>query len=485
MIPHRVVIATLIVTLLSGCFTLGPDYRRQTIDTPDAWPAPTSAALVPEEWWRDYRDPALDALIQEALGHNADLRLAIARVDEARASLGVARADQWPGVSANGSASRTRASEDTALSVTPGTDPIYNNVRATLDASYEIDFWGKYRRATEAARAELLATQFNRDAVRLALIAEVSRGYFNLRALDAQVAITKRTVSSRVASLALQRKRFESGVASELELRQVEAETAAAQALLPALETQLARQETALSVLLGRSPRAIVGSAPERGAAIEALTVPPAVPAGLPSDLLEHRPDLQQAEQQLIAANARIGQAKAAYFPSISLTGLLGGESTKLIDLFTAPARIWQVSGSAAQTVFDAGRTGSRVKAAKAREQQALAQYQSAIQNAFRDTLDALVAQRKARETLDAEQARVAALQRALDLARLRYQNGVSSQLDVLDAERGLLAAKLNRIEAQRAQLAATADLFKALGGGWESDHRSVEQTASAVGAGG
>jgi len=484
MMPHHVVISTLIATLLSGCFTLGPDYRRQAIDTPDAWPTPTTAGSVPAEWWRGYHDPTLEAMIDEALVHNADLRLAIARVDEARASLGVARADQWPGVSANGSASRNRASEDSALAL-PGTDPIYNNVRATLDASYEIDFWGKYRRATEAARAELLATQFNRDAVRLALIAEVSRGYFNLRSLDAQVAITRRTVSTRQASLALQRQRFESGVASELELRQVEAETAAAQALLPALENQLARQETALSVLLGRSPRAIVGSAPERGAAIEALTVPPAVPAGLPSDLLEHRPDLRQAEQQLIAANARIGQAKAAYFPSITLTGLLGGESTKLVDLFSAPARIWQVSGSAAQTVFDAGRTGSRVKAAKAREQQALAQYQSAIQNAFRDTLDALVAQRKARETLDAEQSRVTALQSALDLARLRYENGVSSQLDVLDAERGLLAAELNRVEAQRAQLAATADLFKALGGGWESDPQAERQAASSVGAGG
>jgi len=485
MMPHRVVIATLIATLLSGCFTLGPDYRRQAIDTPDAWPAPTTAASVPAEWWRGYHDPTLEAMIDEALVHNADLRLAIARVDEARASLGVARADQWPGVSANGSASRSRASEESALNPRQGADPIYNNVRATLDASYEIDFWGKYRRATEAARAELLATQFNRDAVRLALIADVSRGYFNLRSLDAQVAITRRTVSTRLASLSLQRQRFAAGVASELELRQVEAEAAAAQALLPALETQLARQETALSVLLGRSPRAIVGSTPERGAAIEALTVPPAVPAGLPSDLLEHRPDLRQAEQQLIAANARIGQAKAAFFPSISLTGLLGGESTKLADLFSAPARIWQVSGSAAQTVFDAGRTGSRVKAAKAREQQALAQYQAAIQNAFRDTLDALVAQRKARETLDAEQARVNALESALNLGRLRYENGVASQLDVLDAERGLLAAELNRVEAQRAQLTATADLFKALGGGWESDRQSAEQTASAAGAGG
>jgi multidrug efflux system outer membrane protein len=485
MIPHRVVTATLIAMLLAGCFTLGPDYRRQAIDTPDAWPTPTTAASVPAEWWRGYQDPALDAMIQEALSHNADLRLAIARVDEARAGLGVARADQWPGVSANGSASRSRASEESALNPRQGADPIYNNVRATLDASYEIDFWGKYRRATEGARAELLATQFNRDAVRLALIAEVSRGYFNLRSLDAQVAITKRTVSTRLDSLALQRQRFEAGVASELDLRQVEAEAAAAQALLPVLETQLARQETALSVLLGRSPRAIVGSAPERGAAIEALTVPPAVPAGLPSDLLEHRPDLRQAEQQLIAANARIGQAKAAYFPSISLTGLLGGESTKLADLFSAPARIWQVSGSAAQTVFDAGRTGSRVKAAKAREQQALAQYQSAIQNAFRDTLDALVAQRKARETLDAEQARVNALQSALSHARLRYENGVTSLLDVLDAERGLLAAELNRVEAQRAQLAATADLFKALGGGWESDRQLEQQTASTAAAGG
>lgn len=476
------VVILMIALLASGC-TLGPDYRRQTIDAPDAWPTPTIAASVPVEWWRGYQDPALDALIQEALSHNADLRLAIARVDEARAGLGVAAADQWPGVSANGSASRTRASEDSALAV-PGVDPISHNVRATLDASYEIDFWGKYRRATEAAKAELLATQFNRDAVRLALIAEVSRGYFNLRALDAQVAISKRTVATRLDSQALQRQRFEAGVASELELRQVEAEAAAARALLPALENQLARQETALSVLLGRSPREIVGSAPERGAAIEALTVPPAVPAGLPSDLLEHRPDLRQAEQQLIAANARIGQAKAAFFPSITLTGLLGGESTKLADLFRAPARIWQISGSAAQIVFDAGRTGSRVKAAKAREQQALARYQSAIQNAFRDTLDALVAQRKARETLDAEQARVAALQSALDHARLRYQNGVASQLDVLDAERGLLAAELNRIEAQRAQLAATTDLYRALGGGWES-HLPEQRTASATGAGG
>lgn len=467
MILNRLFTAALIAVLLSGCITIGPDYQRPTIDTPDVWPGEKTAALVSVQWWRNYNDPVLDTMVEEALAHNADLALAIARVDEAHAQLGVARADRVPGVSANADASRSRISQRSPTFF-PGIEPRYTDLNASLNASWEIDFWGKYRRATEAARADLLASQSNRDAVRLTVIAEVSRGYFNLRSLDAQTAVTRQTVATRLASLELQRKRFEAGVASEFELRQVEAEAAAAQALLPSLENQLTRQETALSVLLGRSPRAIVGSLLERGATIEALTVPPAVPAGLPSDLLERRPDLREAEQRLIAANAGIGVAKTAYYPAISLTGLLGGESTTLADLFTSPARIWRFSASAAQTVFDAGRTGSRVNAAQARRQQALAQYQSAIQNAFRDTLDALVAQRKARETLEAEQARVTALSSALTLAHMRYDNGVASLLDVLDAERGLLDAQLNRVEAQRTQLAATADLFKALGGGWE-----------------
>ena len=467
MMPNRILTLAAIALLLSGCMMVGPDYRRPNIDTPDRWPGGETAASVPVQWWRTYNDPVLDRMVEEALAHNADLALAIARVDEARAQLGVSRADQFPGVSAGAGGSRNRISEKSPLFF-PGLEPKYTDLSASLDASWEIDLWGKYRRATEAARADLLATESNRNAVRLTLIAEVSRGYFNLRALDAQVAVTRQTVATRLTGLALQRKRFEAGVASDLELRQVEAETAAAQALLPVLETQLARQETALSVLLGRSPRAIVATPSERGAAIEALTVPPGVPAGLPSDLLERRPDLREAEQRLMAANARIGVAKAAYYPSISLTGLFGVESTTLSNLFTSAARMWQYSASAAQTVFDAGRTRSQVKAAQARQQQALAQYQSAIQNAFKDTLDALVAQRKARETFEAEEVRVAALQKALELAKMSYENGESSLLDVLDAERGLLAAQLNRVEAQRVQLSATADLFQALGGGWE-----------------
>jgi multidrug efflux system outer membrane protein len=465
--------------LLAGCMTVGPDYKRPEAELPAQWPAGGSAEPVSSQWWKGYSDRALDRMIDEALVHNLDLRQAVARVAEARAQLGVSRADQYPGVSAGAGASRNRASQESVLGVPPGTDPTFSDYTLSLGVSYEIDFWGKYRRATEAARAELLAARHNRDAVRLALIGDVAKGYFNLRALDAQAEVTRRTISTRLASTALQRMRFQSGVASEFDLRQVEAQAAQAQALLPNLERQIAAQENALSVLVGRSPRAIVEQPVERGGAIDALAVAPAIPSGLPSDLLERRPDVRQAEQALVAANARIGQAKAAYYPSISLTGTFGGESESLGNLLKSSARVWQFSAQAAQTVFDAGRTGSRVAAAQAREQQALAQYQSAIQNAFRETLDALVAQRKAREALEAEQSRVDALRSALRLAQLRYDNGVASLLDVLDAERGLLDAELNRLEAQRARLAATTDLFRALGGGWDSTQ--PDQTAAAA----
>jgi multidrug efflux system outer membrane protein len=456
------------VAALAGCMNVGPDYLRPAVDVPAQWPGTTATEPVSATWWTAYGDPVLDRMVAEALVHNLDLRLAIARVDEARAALGITRADHYPGASANAAASRNRASQNSILPVPPGTDPKYSDYRVTLDASYEIDLWGKYRRATEAARAQLLGSQFNREAVRQALIADVAKGYFNLRALDAQVEITRRTISTRLASTALQRMRFESGVASEFDLRQVEADAAQAQALLPGSERQQAAQETALGVLLGRSARAIVGQPLERGAAMDALTAPPSVPSGLPSAMLERRPDLRQAEQALIAANARIGAAKSAYYPSISLTGFFGAESTTLASLFDAPSRVWQFAGSAAQTIFDADRTRSQVGVAQARQQQLLAQYQSAIQNAFKDALDALVARRKAREVADAEQQRIEALQSAMKLAQLRYDNGVSSLLDVLVAERALLDAQLNRVEAQRAQLAATADLFKALGGGWD-----------------
>jgi multidrug efflux system outer membrane protein len=461
---------TMIALFLSGCMALGPDYSRPKIDLPENWPGEKISNGFSAQWWKIYRDPGLDKMVEDALIHNMDLALAIARVDEARGTLGLARSDQFPDLNANGSRSRNRGSQSTVIGIPPGTDPVYDNIRATLNTSYEIDLWGKYRRATESARASLLGMEFNREAVRLALMADVTRGYFNLRALDAKVAVTRATIVSRQSSLKLQNLRYEAGVASEFELRQIEAETAAAEALLPTLENQLSQQETALSVLLGRTPREIVTLPLDRGLALDALTVPPPVPSGLPSDLLEYRPDIRQAEAQLVAANARIGQAKAAYFPSISLTGFLGGESPNLTDLFSAPAAIWQVSAGATQKIFDAGRTGSNVEAAKARQREMLAAYQISIQNAFRETLNALVSQRKSRETLDAEFKRVKALESALKFAQIRYDNGVASQLDLLDAERGLLDAELNRIDAQRAQLAATVDLFKAMGGGWKKE---------------
>ncbi|MFL6580257.1 MAG: efflux transporter outer membrane subunit [Burkholderiales bacterium] len=458
----------LLAAVTAGCMTVGPDYQRPQIETPERWPGSPAGPAVSPTWWHAYADPVLDSMVDEALRHNLDLRLAIARVDEARSALGITRADQYPAVAAGATASRNRISQQSVISVPPGVDPKYNDYRVTLNASYEIDFWGKYRRATEAARAELLASNFNREAVRLALIADTAKGYFSLRALDAQVAITRRTLSTRQASTALQRLRYEAGVASEFDLRQVEAETAQAQALLPTIEQRLAAQETALSVLVGRSPRAIAAQPMDRGSALEALTAPPSVPAGLPSEILERRPDLRQAEQVLVAANARIGQARAAYYPSISLTGFFGTESSVLSGLFDPQARMWQFAGSAAQTVFDAGRTKSQVGVAEARQQQALAQYQNAIQNAFKDALDALVAQRKAREVMEAEQRRIEALNSAMQLAQLRYDNGVASFLELLIAERALLDAQLNQVDAQRAQLSASADLFKAMGGGWD-----------------
>lgn len=460
----------------AGCVSVGPDYERPTVELPDAWPAAAAGGLrvADSRWWSVYGDAALDALMTEALAHNKDLTLAMARVDEVRALVGLARADQFPTVGASASRSRSRTSERGAMPLPAGVDPVSNTNRVTLEASYELDLWGRYRRATEAARAEMLASTAARDAVQLSLTAQVVQGYFALASLDAQVAITRRTIEARSEALELQRRRYASGVISEFDLRQVQAELAAARALLPSLERQRTQQHNALAVLLGRSPRAIVEGTIERVAQVADAEQKLVVPDGLPSALLLRRPDLRDAEQRLVAANARIGVARAAYFPSISLTGYLGSESTALADLFSGPAGIWQFAVNLAQPIFNAGRVDAQVEASVARQQQALAQYERAVQSAFRDVMDAVAAQTRAREQLEAEAERAAALEQALKLARLRYDNGVASLLDVLDAERNLLAAELNRADALRAQQAAVADLVKALGGGWEGGAGSL-----------
>lgn len=454
--------------MLAGC-AVGPKYTKPESELPAAW-APAAAGSVEAKnarWWTVYADPVLERLIDEALANNANLLLAAARVDEARASLKGASAQEQPGAVVNVDGSRSRGSQRGSQPIAAGSEPVRNSFRATLDVAYEVDFWGRLRSATQAARADLLASEAARETVRITLTSDVAQGYFALRAFDEQLAATRRALASSSESLAIQQKRVKLGVLSEFEFRQREAEVAAERGQLPVLERSRSRQENALAVLLGRSPKAIYEGRMDAGSDAEIVAAVITVPSGMPSDLLLRRPDLIEAEQRLIAANARIGVARAYYFPAISLTGYLGSESTALGSLFTGPAGIWKFAVALTQPLWGGGRIDAAVEGASARQQQALAQYQGAIQNAFRDVRDALVAQVKAREQLEAETQRVTALRETLRLAKLRNDNGLASQLDVLDAERNLLAAEQIRIDALRAQRAAIADLFKALGGSW------------------
>ena len=455
--------AAIVLLLAAGC-AVQPDYQRPELELPQAWKETAPQPAAAEPWWQVYGDPALARLIEEALAGNTDVLVAAARVDEARALLGEAGAALRPEVGANASAGRSRASAVTGL-LPPGTPRERDNYRATLDVSYEIDVFGRLRAASDAARAELVASEAVRDAVRLALTARMASGYYGLLALDAQVELTRRALVLREESLGLQRRRREAGVISDYDLRQLEAEAATLRAQLPPLERDREIEEAALAALLGRSPRAVFDDPLPR--IVQAADAPSAVvvPQGLPSELLLRRPDLVEAEQRLVAANARVAVARSAHFPSIRLTGFLGSESAELSDLFTGPAGIWGAVASLAQPIYAGGRLRAQREAAEARERVALAQYQGAVRNAFREVRQALAAQVRARESFEAQSARVAALEETLRLARLRYASGIASQLDVLDAERGLLAAQTARIEALRAQRAAVADLYRALGG--------------------
>ncbi len=453
--------------LVAGC-TLGTPYERPTTELPAAYRdmPPQGVTAKGERWWTLYADPALDKLVDEALTYNQDLALAAARVDEARALLRIADAERLPAVDAAAQRDRTRSSSVSSTPLPPTVPLERNSYRAQLNVAYEVDLWGRLQGASTAARAELLATRAAQQTVRIALISDVVRSYFALLSLDAQVEATRRSLALRGDNLGLQKVRRGAGLIGDFDLRQLEAEVAAARAQLPALERSRTAEELALAVLLGRSPRAITEDAVSRSAD---RSEPPApvVPEGLPSDLLLRRPDVVQAEQRLIAANARIGVARASLFPRISLTGFLGSESAALGDLFTGPARIWQLAFGLSQPIFQGGRLFAEVEAVQAREKQAIAQYQKTLQEAFREVRQALSAQARSREIFEAERDRAVSLRDALQLARIRYGNGLVSQLEVLDAERNLLAAEINRIDALRAQRAAVADLVKALGGGW------------------
>ena len=452
----------LIGLLLAGCSTV-PPYRKPTLDLPQQWQETAPRPVEGARWWAIYHDPALEALIGEAFRSNADLVVAAARVDEARAVLGEASAFFWPRIDAQAGASRNRVSRRTATAF-PGIPREYNDYRATLNVSYELDLFGRLRAGAEAARAELAASEASRDAVRLALAAQVAKSYYAMQAFDRQVALTRETVKLREDALELQRKRFRGGVISEFELRQLEAETAAVRAQLPPLEQARETEEAALAVLLGRTPAEVMRSAIEVSFPQETM-IAPVLPEGMPSALLLRRPDLVAAERQLAAAHAQIAVARAEMFPSISLTGFLGRESAELSNLFSGPAGIANIALGLAQPIFAGGRLEARTQQAEARERQLLAQYQQAIRSAFGEVRTALAVQARSRESFDAQAAREQALAETARLARLRYENGVASQLDVIDAERNLLAARVARIDALRQHRAAIADLFRALGG--------------------
>jgi outer membrane protein, multidrug efflux system len=463
------IILTLVASLLPGC-AVGPNYRRPAVKPPDvfrgsldATPPTDLTSLADTKWFELFKDSQLQELIRTALVQNYDVRDAVARVDAARANLGITRADQFPTFAASGDITTLRNSTSGAFPLPQSVqNRTFGGVALNL-LSFEVDIWGRLRRATEAARADLLASEENRKAVITTLVSDVASAYFNLLELDLELEIAKRTLTSRVGSLELIRTRRQGGVATLLELRQGEQLVYSAEQVIPNIEQLIEVTENQLSLLLGRSPGAIT-----RGRSLTEQEQPPAVPPGLPSSLLERRPDLQVAEQNLVAANAIIGVAKAAYFPRISLTGFLGFQSNQLSSLFTGPTKVWQFAPQLTQPIFTAGRIGSNVRLAKAQQQVALIQYEKAIQTAFREVSDSLIQYRKVREVRAKQELLVTTLQDRSSLAYMRYRGGVDTLLNALDADRDLFDSEVGLAQTRRNELLVLVQLYRALGGGWQ-----------------
>jgi len=412
-------------------------------------------------WWEQFGDPVLNDLIQNALNENKDLLIAASRIDEYLGRYAVANSSLFPQLTGQANGGRQRVSQVGTVPLSASVDPISNTYTAGLNASWEIDLWGGLRRAKEAARADLLATAEARRGVILTLVSSVANSYINLRSLDRQLEISKETLKTREDSVGLFKDRFAGGVISEVELTQVESEYYSTLASIPVLETAIAQQENALNILLGRNP----GDIP-RGKNIYELNNP-AVPAGLPSEILARRPDILQAEQQLVAANARLGSAQAQFFPTITLTGANGSSSSELSNLFTGPAQTWSYLGNVTGPIFNAGKIRGQVQAARAQRQQAILTYQKSIQNAFREVDDALVEQTQTREQLKSQKLQVEVLTSYNQLAALRYDNGYTSYLEVLDAQRNLFSAELAYTQTQQKLFLSMIKLYAATGGGW------------------
>jgi outer membrane protein, multidrug efflux system len=459
------IVFLVMILMLSSC-AVGPDYKRPVINSPASWRVEERAAkdLANTAWWEQFDDPVLNGLIIAAIKENKDLKIAAARVEEFMGRYALTRSGQFTQVGVNGLGIRKGVTQYANPPWPATADNPYSNYQTFLTAGWELDIWGRLRRTTEASRADLLATEEAHRGVILTVVAAVAVAYTDLRDFDKQLEIAELTAKSRENSFKLFKLRFDRGLISELELRQVESEYQSAFATIPFLQKLIAQQENGLSVLVGKNP----GSIP-RGKPLDNLPLP-AVPAGLPSQLLERRPDIREAEQNLIAANARIGIARALYFPVISLTGLYGVESTDLSRLFTGPAKIWNYSVPISVPVFTAGGIAGSVKAAEATQKQYLIRYQQVIQQAFREVEDALVDQSKSREQLNIQRQQVKTLRSYADLARLRYENGYTSFLEVLDAERGLFNAELAYTNTQGVLFRALVNLYKSMGGGWVAE---------------
>jgi multidrug efflux system outer membrane protein len=466
----RLTLASLATIFLAGC-AVGPNYERPLVKTPanfrapDPLPAPQATSMADLKWWEVFKDDKLQDLIRAALVANYDLRDAVVRVEEARANLGVTRSNQFPQVSATGAGEFTRLSRggQTPLPVTFLPNQDRNWGQATLNLlSFEVDIWGRLRRSTEAARASLLSAEENRKAVVTTLVSDVATDYLHLRELDYELEISKATLATRQDSLGLTTNRQSGGVATLLDLRQAEQLVDVAAQTIPVLEQQIEQTENQITLLLGQNPGGIV-----RGQDFMKQELPPEVPAGLPSALLERRPDVLAAEQNLVAANANIGVAKAAYFPQISLSGFLGGQSNQLSSLFNGAHSAWSFVPQLSQPIFTAGRLKSNVKLAEAQRESALIQYEKTIQTAFTDVSNALIAHQRVRESRLKQEALVATLQDRTRLAYVRYRGGVDTQLNALDADRDLFQAQLNLAEIRLNELLSVVQLYKALGGGW------------------
>jgi multidrug efflux system outer membrane protein len=472
--PLRGVLRCLVLgaPLLAGC-AVGPDYKRPAVDAPQAFRFQAGEAheVANTAWWEQFHDPVLNDLIGVALRENKDVKIAAARIEQYLGLYESTRSLLLPQIGAG--VGGTRAGLPRSI-IGQSPETVLNQYEAAVSANWEIDLFGKRRRQTETSHALVLASVEGRRATVLTLVSAVAISYVTLRELERQLQIARDTVASRKASFLLFKDKFEGGTVSELELAQTQSDYEAALVQIPRLESLVGQQEDALSILLGRNPGPIPPGQP-----LQALNIP-AVPAGLPSELIERRPDLRQAEQQLIAANAQIGAARAQYFPTISLTGLFGYISPQFSRLFSGPAKGWSYGLNASVPIFTGGGIAGQVHQAEAAQQEALLSYQKAIQVAFQEVSDALLAQAKAREELAYQERQVATLGKYLELARLRYDEGYTSYIEVLDAERNLFNAQITYAQTQALIYVSLVSLYKAMGGGWvlQAEHMTAPVAA-------